>query len=129
MPITVEEIIERLRTMLSEAITALREAKITKPVQAAMIIYIVVRSVVLAIEDLAQELGGIPGEQKRQAAIEFINKHVNIPVLPEWVEAMIIGEIVDFVVAEFNELYGHRWARDLIKQALILLGLLKRLLG
>jgi len=58
---------------------------------------------------VGQELRGGTGENKRAAAIAFINGLVNIPYLPEWIERILFGLLVDFLVWLFNLLFGHKW--------------------
>jgi hypothetical protein len=53
---------------------------------------------------LAEELFGAgSGKEKRAWVIATLNKAVDIPVIPENMEALFLGLLIDFVVDLFNE--------------------------
>lgn len=52
----------------------------------------------------------VTSANKKEAAVKLINKLVDIPYLPEFVEAQIFGAIVDTVVFLYNE-YS-LWPKD-----------------
>lgn len=63
--------------------------------------------VVEAVERLSKSVP-MSGEQKKDVAVEIINRFIDIPLLPEAAEAVLIGLVIDAVVAAFNR-YGHGW--------------------
>lgn len=63
--------------------------------------------VVAAVEKVGVDLK-LAGEQKRDLAVKIINRLVDIPLVPESVEAILIGFVVDAVVAAYNK-YGKDW--------------------
>lgn len=63
--------------------------------------------VVHAVEKVAKDIK-MSGDQKKELAIEVINRFIDIPLIPESGEAVLIGFVVDAVVAAFNK-YGKAW--------------------
>jgi ABC-type iron transport system FetAB ATPase subunit len=54
---------------------------------------------------LAEEIFGEgTGEQKRTWVINTLNKHIDIPLLPENTEALILGLLIDLVVDQLNSM-------------------------
>jgi len=51
----------------------------------------------------------LAGVEKRDLAVMVINKLVDIPWVPENVEAVLIGFTVDAIVGAFNKKFGHGW--------------------
>lgn len=51
----------------------------------------------------------LAGPQKRELAVAVINKLVDIPYVPENLEAIIIGFAVDNIVNAFNAKFGKGW--------------------
>ncbi len=43
------------------------------------------------------------GEMKKQKVIAIINKMVDIPIIPEFLEEKILGVIIDLIVYIFNK--------------------------
>lgn len=69
--------------------------------------------IIVHIENYATVIRTVPGEQKREVAIDVINKLVNIPILPEFVEGSIIGWMIDILVQTFNKIGGQNWLDQL----------------
>ncbi len=65
--------------------------------------------VIRTVERVEREFGSGRGREKRDAAVRLINAAVDIPWLPEWFEALLLGLLVDLVVHQFNRWWGHRW--------------------
>lgn len=128
-PTRVEELVQILIDQLGPEIDQLKRLKLNTPISSAIALWNICKAVVLIIEEFAQSVGGIPGAEKREAAVEFINKHVNIPILPEFIEALVIGKVVDWAVAEFNNLYGRRWFQEIFQTAIALIRLVKTIFG
>ena len=63
--------------------------------------------VVAAVEKVGNDLK-LAGAQKRDLAVKILNKLIDIPLVPESVEAILIGFVVDAVVAAYNK-YGKDW--------------------
>lgn len=51
----------------------------------------------------------LAGDKKKELAVAIINKLVDIPYVPEQVEAILIGFTVDAIVAAFNRKFGKAW--------------------
>ncbi len=64
---------------------------------------------VKAVETAENELGLTTGREKRDFAVRMINAAVDIPWLPEWVEAIVFGWMIDLAIYLFNRWWGHRW--------------------
>jgi|GEM_PF-950143 len=65
--------------------------------------------VVKAVEAKAAAVCGLSGEEKKELAVEIINALVDIPYLPESLEAKLIGFGVDAAVAALNKIFGKNW--------------------
>lgn len=65
--------------------------------------------IVRAVDCAERELGIETGREKRDFAVRTINSVVNIPWLPEWVEEIVFGWMIDLVVYLFNRWWGHKW--------------------
>lgn len=77
-----------------------------------------ISDVVHKVESLGVTLG-VAGDKKRDLAVAVINKLLDIPYVPENVEAVLIGFTVDTVVRAFNRKFGKSWlasARPLIPE-------------
>lgn len=70
-----------------------------------------------AVGQVELEFGPGGGEAKRRAAVALINAVVDIPWLPEPVEAVLFGLLVDAVVHLYNRWWGHNWRRQLTGRA------------
>lgn len=55
-----------------------------------------------------RELRGKSGKEKRAALIDLAGK-ARIKFLPSWLTRIIVGAVIDVVVAAFNEIKGHGW--------------------
>ena len=70
----------------------------------------VVPDVVSLVEAEAADLAGA---DKKQLAVAVLNKLIDIPFIPESVEAVIIGWAIDAAVAALNKLVGKDWLAKL----------------
>jgi hypothetical protein len=68
---------------------------------------------VTEVEKTALDLGGMTGEDKKKLAIDIINKFIDIPILPEGVEAILIGWVIDFFIGIINKLIGKIWVKKI----------------
>ncbi len=109
----VEQIKARLTEEFGEAMAELRAAwaklKAFKFAQAAVLLYEAATGLVRAVEEIAQELGGASGAEKRKAVVEFLNETFDIPWIPEVAEGWLFGKLVDYAVGKLNSLHGKIW--------------------
>ena len=68
-------------------------------------------AVVEAVERLAKDTQ-LVGDQKREVAVIILNRLIDLPWIPEKVEAVLFGLVVDAVVAAYNR-FGHGWMSKL----------------
>ncbi len=63
------------------------------------------KKLINTIIEIEKEFFNIPesGEEKKQKVIEIINKIVDIPVIPEFLEEKILGVLIDLIVFIFNK--------------------------
>ena len=94
-----DKIIADLKTAAGEA-KELRGLKIAEMIKN-------IPDVVHAVETLAKDVK-MSGDKKKEVVIEILNRFIDIPLIPESGEAILIGFVVDAVVAAFNK-YGHGW--------------------
>lgn len=57
---------------------------------------------------------GFNGSDKKKLAISIINKLINIPVLPEWLEEKIIGFAIDAIITTLNKFIGKNWIEKIV---------------
>jgi len=69
--------------------------------------------IVAVVKTIETELAGVEGADKRDAAVKAINKLIDIPKVPEWIEEILIGMAVDFAVWLANKWFGHDWGKKL----------------
>lgn len=96
--------------IIADLKTAAGEVKELKGLKISEIIRNV-PDVVHAVENLAKDVK-MSGDQKKDVVIEILNRFIDIPLVPESAEAILIGFVVDAVVAAFNK-YGHDWITKL----------------
>jgi len=72
------------------------------------------QSVIVEVEKTAQEVGGMLGAEKKELAVAILNKLIDIPILPEWVEAKVIEYIIDVVIALMNKWFGKLWIKTIV---------------
>jgi len=70
----------------------------------------IVPDVVALVEAEASELAGA---DKKALAVAVLNRLIDIPLLPESVEAVIIGWAIDAAVSALNKLVGKAWLEKL----------------
>lgn len=51
----------------------------------------------------------LAGAQKKELAVEIINKLIDIPYVPEAAEGVLIDFTVDAIVGAFNKKFGKGW--------------------
>jgi hypothetical protein len=67
-------------------------------------------SKVLEAVRMAEEINDpISGEAKRAMAIAILNAGIDIPGIPEELEAVVFGMMVDFIIYLYNRWWGHAW--------------------
>jgi hypothetical protein len=70
-----------------------------------------VQIVVNIVEKVEQIFAGETGEEKKKRAVAIINAFVDIPHVPEFLEAQIYEVAIEIVVFMFNKLV---WKKDLV---------------
>ena len=110
---------EEIRQLIETIVGDLQDAKIRlggfgefNP-EAMAEVYQIISTVVQAIEEFANGIDDFSGEEKREAAIEILNDILDIPFMPEFVEASFIGWSIDILVTSFNRLGGNDWLEAL----------------
>jgi hypothetical protein len=76
------------------------------------VIHVLIADVVHKVEQIAQDIK-LAGADKRALAVKVINLLVDIPYVPENVEAWVIGYAIDAIVAAFNKKLGKAWLAKL----------------
>jgi len=56
---------------------------------------------------------GFNGADKKQLAVSIINKLINIPIMPEWLEEKIIGFAIDAIITTLNKFLGKNWGEKI----------------
>jgi len=114
---------EQIRELIAQVLEDLADAKIrlggfgefnpTVMVE----VFDIVSQVVQTIENFASELSDISGEEKRDAAVEILNEILDVPFMPEFVEASLLGWSIDLTVSLFNKIGGNEWLRTLFNES------------
>ena len=71
--------------------------------------YNIIVDVVRLIEDYSANVQLLTGEEKKEVAVKMLNDVVDIPWVPEFVEASLIGWSIDLVIDLFNKYIGQDW--------------------
>jgi len=103
----VNKLAELMREELHYILAALKTIdKVDWKVIGRVMIFLVHR-----IELLAKEVGEgeFSGQDKKRALVTVVNEVINLPFLPEFVEAHLFSAILDIIVAAYNEAFGHFW--------------------
>ncbi|MCI0597338.1 MAG: hypothetical protein L0Z48_12480 [candidate division Zixibacteria bacterium] len=74
---------------------------------------LVIPLVLTKVEEARGSVSFLSSEEKKDVAVKVLNKFINLPVLPEWAEAKVIGLAVDWFVNFFNRSFGHGWLANL----------------
>lgn len=69
----------------------------------------ILQIVLVEVEKVSKEIGSMSGTEKKELAVEIINSLVDIPVMPEWVEAKVIEYVIDVAISLFNKWFGKLW--------------------
>lgn len=75
----------------------------------------ILQAVLVEVEKTAKEIGTLTGKDKKKLAIDVINIVIDIPMVPEWAEAVIIEYVIDIVIALLNKWFGHAWLDKFLK--------------
>ena len=67
--------------------------------------------VIKTVEEVALEGVKLSGAEKKEAAVAILNELIDIPLLPEWIEAKVISLIIDAVVEGFNSIFSKLWIK------------------
>ncbi|MFA5937644.1 MAG: hypothetical protein WC822_07255 [Candidatus Paceibacterota bacterium] len=98
---------ELAKKLIADAQGELDELKKIKDIHSAAE---AVPQVVAFVEKHAAD---VKGADKRALAVAIINELVDIPLVPERIEAVIIGWAIDAAVAALNKLVGKDWLEKL----------------
>ena len=60
------------------------------------------------VETLGKDLA-LASTQKKDLAVEIINRFIDIPYVPENMEGILIGFTIDAIVGAFNRKFGKTW--------------------
>lgn len=66
---------------------------------------------IVVVEHLAADLGdlGVPGSEKKEALVKFLDDSVDVPFYLEPVDGLIMGIAIDAFVGWLNLTKGHAW--------------------
>ena len=118
--VNIEELGEKVLTDLKSAkdisadIAAVKEAVakennvIKKAISGAKSGLVLITHVVSHVEAIGEDLK-LAGAQKKELAVAVLNRLIDLPLLPENMEAVIIGFAIDAIVTGFNVKFGNAW--------------------
>lgn len=99
----ISQLAARIRDMLDES---LKQAKQISDIEDAIRF---IGEVIAKIEALAPEIGGLTGREKKKVAVVLVNEFVNIPFVPEWLEAKVFDYVIEAIVKTLNSYLGKGW--------------------
>lgn len=70
--------------------------------------------VIKEVEAYSSKVSKLSGEEKRQLAIDVLNTLIDVPVLPEFIEAIAIGKLIDVIVSILNRIFGRQWIEKVL---------------
>ncbi len=65
-----------------------------------------------AVWKTEKEFGNGKGSRKRRHALTLLNALIDIPGVPEWLEAIILGYLIDLVIYLYNRWWSHAWVKN-----------------
>ncbi len=71
----------------------------------------IIPGVIAEVELAAQKTQGMTSAEKKELAVTIINRLIDIPLIPESVEAMLLGYAIDAIVSALNKLVGKDWIK------------------
>lgn len=66
-------------------------------------------AVISRVEEVQSVTAALTGDQKKEVAGRVLNLLINLPIIPEWIEAKIFGLAVDWFVEFFNRSFSKTW--------------------
>lgn len=75
----------------------------------AKAVFEIIVTAVQKVEDYSANVALLTSDEKKAVAVRLVNELVDIPWVPESIEAILFGWLVDFAVYLFNKLHGKQW--------------------
>ncbi len=66
-------------------------------------------AVIFRVEQIREAGAPLSGSEKKAVAVLTLNRLINLPIVPEFVEEKIFQWAVDWFVEFFNRSYGKKW--------------------
>lgn len=79
--------------------------------EAISVIWEIVVEVITAIEKYSSEVEHLTSHEKRSIAAQSLNALIDIPWVPEWMEAKVFDFAVDGAIQLFNSILGNSWLK------------------
>lgn len=108
----VRQAVEALRGQFSDVFVRLNAIGRFNP-EAIRTVFTAIMDVVQAVETFSSTVSALTSEEKKSAAVTLINELIDIPFIPEFLEASLISWSIDLVVSVFNRIGGHGWLEAL----------------
>lgn len=131
-----EKVIARIGELVGDVVAQFKAVKVQRKGFIkqlwtwAVATYELVKGVVLAVEQAAQEFGGLTGAQKKEVIVTYLNRAIDIPVLPEFVEKWVFSYLVDKAVQFWNTYTrSHSWPLEVLGTAQDVIGFAKDVLA
>jgi hypothetical protein len=112
MGITKDNVFENILEDLKENIELLKAIEKWN-LEAVKLVWDIMLGVIERIEFYSEELEDLNSEEKKDMAAELLNKLIDIPYMPEWLEAKLFDFSIDGAVQILNNLFGHKWLKDI----------------
>lgn len=122
-----QEFLQKCRDELAATLRKFKKLSFKNWEEVGPLMYAYSQAVVALIEEKATEIGGLPGETKKQVALDLICGAVAVPGLPEDKEREIAERLIEMVVIAFNVLKGKKWPVGIFKLVSRVLNFIKKL--
>jgi hypothetical protein len=81
--------------------------------EAVKLVWDIILGIIERIEFYSEELETMTSEDKKDMAVKLVNKLVDIPYIPEFLEEKLFDFVIDGLVHVLNGLFGHKWLSNI----------------
>jgi len=105
---------ELVDKIIAEVSGVISKAKTVKKLDKASIGYLadVIQETIKQVEVVSSEVKKLSSKQKLQLAIDVLNKIVDIPYVPEFMEERILSIMISVAVEWMNKRFGKNWLQE-----------------
>jgi len=102
-----ENIIEDMQSKIEE-LKAIEDWNL----ESVKLVWEIILGIIERVEFYSEELETMTAEEKKDMAAEVLNKLIDIPYVPEFLEEKLFDFAIDGLVHVLNNLFGHKWLQN-----------------